>query len=62
MKATGLLFLIMISSNILFAQQITGKIVDEHNNPLEFANIVLLSLPDSTFITGTVSDVNGHFI
>lgn len=61
MKATGLLFLIMISSNILFAQQITGKIVDEHNNPLEFANIVLLSLPDSTFITGTVSDVNGHF-
>ena len=32
---------------ILSAQTISGKLVDEKNKPLSFANVVLLSLPDS---------------
>lgn len=43
------------------AQNITGKVVDETNRPLEFANVVLLSLPDSTFIQGTISNQTGVF-
>ena len=31
------------------AQTISGKLVDEENRPLAYANVVLLSLPDSTF-------------
>ena len=39
-----------------FAQTaLTGRIVDENNQPLPYANIVLLSLPDSSFVTGNVS-------
>ena len=29
--------------------------------PLEFANIVLFSLPDFTFLQGTISDQTGAF-
>ena len=40
---------------------ITGKVVDEKSQPLPYANVVLLSLPDSAFVTGTVSDESGAF-
>lgn len=38
-----------------------GKIVDEKNCPIAYANLVLLSLPDSTFVQGTVSEMDGKF-
>ena len=44
-----------------FAQVYSGKIVDEKSQPLPYANVVLLSLPDSAFVTGTVSDESGAF-
>ena len=43
------------------AQTFTGKVVDEKSQPLPYANVVLLSLPDSAFVTGTVSDESGAF-
>ena len=43
------------------AQTFTGKVVDEKSQPLPYANVVLLSLPDSVFVTGTVSDESGAF-
>lgn len=43
------------------AQQIVGKLLDEKQEPVSFANVVLLSLPDSTFIQGTVTDEQGVF-
>lgn len=43
------------------AQNITGKVVDEQGMPIEYANIVVLSLPDSAFVAGTVSQANGMF-
>ena len=45
----------------LSAQTITGKLVDEQNQPLPYANIVLLSLPDSAFVNGTISGEDGTF-
>ena len=43
------------------AQSINGKLVDEKNEPLAYANVVLLSMPDSTFVCGTISDEMGGF-
>ena len=43
------------------AQTISGKLVDEENRPLAYANVVLLSLPDSTFVSGATSDEMGDF-
>ena len=43
------------------AQAISGKLVDEQNQPLAYANVVLLSLPDSAFVSGAISDEMGDF-
>ena len=43
------------------AQSISGKLVNEKNEPLAYANVVLLSMPDSTFVSGTISDEMGAF-
>lgn len=44
------------------AGTITGKVLDNDSKSfIEYANIVLLSVQDSSLITGTVSDVNGVF-
>ena len=38
-----------------------GMVVDENGEPMPFVNVVLLSLPDSTFIQGAMTDDQGHF-
>ena len=60
-KRMFLAFLFTFSFTALQAQ-IKGKIVDEENNPIAFANVVLYGLPDSLFLTGEVSDNAGNFI
>lgn len=45
----------------LSAQSVSGKLVDENSNPLPYANVVLLSLPDSAFVSGTISGEDGIF-
>ena len=40
---------------------VTGTIVDDKGNPMEFVNVVLLSLPDSAFVQGATSDLDGKF-
>lgn len=56
-----LIAMLFITSYPLYAQTIKGKIVDADNQPLPYANVVLLSLPDSAFVIGTVSDEQGVF-
>lgn len=43
------------------ANQITGLVVDETGEPVPFANVVQLALPDSAFINGASTGVNGRF-
>lgn len=45
----------------IYSQSLKGNLVDEQKQPIGFANIVLLSLPDSAFIAGTISDEQGQF-
>ena len=53
-----IVFLIAIPT---YSQNIMGKIVNENNQSVPYVNIVLLSLPDSTFISGTISNEKGYF-
>ena len=46
----------------LSAQTVSGKLIDENSQPLPYANVVLLSLPDSAFVSGATSDDKGNFI
>ena len=43
------------------AQTLTGKVTDEQQQPLSYANVVFLSLPDSAFVAGAVSSEDGSF-
>ncbi len=40
---------------------IVGKVIDEHGEPLPFVNVVLLALPDSSFVQGAVTNDDGEF-
>lgn len=57
----GLMF--GLTSHTLFAasKPITGTVVDESGSPLEFANVTLLTLNDSTLVDGAVTDTDGKF-
>lgn len=55
-------FLMLFGSlETTLAQEITGKVIDENGKPLSFANVVLLSLPDSSFVLGSTTDEQGNF-
>lgn len=43
------------------AENISGTVMDTSQKPVEFANIVLLNPQDSTYITGGISNIDGHF-
>ena len=39
-----------------------GRIVDSHHRAVDFANVALLNVRDSSFITGGVTNENGQFV
>ena len=48
-------------STVLFAQTLSGRVVDEKGEPLEMVNVVLFSAKDSTYINGTVTASDGTY-
>ena len=40
---------------------VSGKVIDENGDPMPYVNVVLLSLPDSAFVQGNVTDEQGMF-
>lgn len=60
-RATSCLVLSLLVKCIVVAQSITGRVMDEQNHPVEFANIVLLTTGDSLFVQGTISRQDGSF-
>jgi len=38
-----------------------GHVIDEKGEPMPFVNVVLLSLPDSAFVQGAMTDMDGVF-
>ena len=57
----GFLLLLMLHSTIQWSQNITGKIVDNNNNPLEYAAIAIINPKDSTLISFGSSSKNGEY-
>ena len=56
------LMMAMLAVVTAVAETFTGRVVDETQAPVPFANVVLLNANDSTFIVGTTTDANGHFM
>lgn len=52
---------LLINVCAAYSQTAIGKVVDEKQVSVPYANVVLLSLPDSTFVQGTVTDEQGNF-
>ena len=42
--------------------KVNGTVIDEQNRPVEFVNVALISLPDSSFVTGSTTNGKGKFI
>ena len=60
-KITIMLALLMMAGGVTMqAQNINGKVVDETNQSVPFANVVQMS-QDSAFLNGCVTDENGAF-
>lgn len=57
---TTLLAQLLFSSNI-YSQHIRGLVTDTGKRPIQYANVILYSQKDTTFISGSVTDINGEF-
>lgn len=63
MKKIVFILILFLSSLSGVAQitNVTGRVQEANGSPLEFVNVVLLSLPDSTFVGGVTSNETGKF-
>jgi hypothetical protein len=67
-KAKNLLILISILFNVIFVNAETsvttlkGKVVDENNQPVEYATAVLINPKTKEIIRADVSNVKGEFV
>lgn len=52
----------ILTSVEVSAQTVSGKLTDENSYLLPYDNVVLLSLPDSEFVSGTTSDDKVNFV
>lgn len=44
------------------SNRMMGRIVDTHHQPVDFANVALLNVSDSSLVTGGVTNENGQFV
>lgn len=62
MKSLMLSVLIIAATAFMSAgRTVTGTVVNENGEPMEWANVVLMSRADSSYITGGVTDAAGAF-
>lgn len=60
-KLIAILMLILATTATTHAQIVSGTVVDENSQPMEFVNVVLANSSDSTFVAGTVTKEDGSF-
>ena len=61
MRFTFFLIVLLISGSVLSAQTLSGKVINEKQEPLANATVGLLKLKDSTLLRSTITDANGFF-
>lgn len=60
-KKTVVLLLILISTMVTYAGNVSGRVVDSSKEPMIQASIRLLAAKDSVYVTGTATNDNGRF-
>jgi len=60
-KAILLLISIVLLNGHTFAQSFGGKVMGNDGESVPFAGIIMMSLPDSTVLAGTMADIDGNF-
>ena len=58
---TVMVALMMATMAFANTPDVIGTVLDEKGEPMPFVNVVLLSLPDSAFVQGAMTDEQGHF-
>ena len=53
---------IMVECTQKTPTKMIGRIVDVHHRPIDFANVALLNVSDSSLINGGVTNENGQFV
>ena len=61
MRRTALFLTAILTSVAMMATTFTGTVIDENNQPFPYANVVLLSAGDSTYLGGTTTGEDGAF-
>ena len=62
LKLVALIATMMMSlTSFAKTQDWGGRVIDEKGEPMPFVNVVLLSLPDSAFVQGAMTDMDGVF-
>ncbi|MEL7122413.1 MAG: TonB dependent receptor [Bacteroidota bacterium] len=54
--------LLLFVSHMLAQNQVTGKVTDQQQQPLAFANVLLLNYADSSFVQGSITNDAGAFL
>ena len=53
--------IMMTMTSFAKTQDFGGRVIDENGEPMPFVNVVLLSMPDSAFVQGGMTDEQGMF-
>lgn len=61
-KLLSTIFILSLLTPLLKSQTLTGKVNDEQGQSIEFATVALFGLPDTTLISGTITDENGEYL
>ena len=61
MRRTALFITAILTTVAMMATNFTGTVIDENKQPFAFANVVLQTPNDSTFVAGTTTDDDGTF-
>ena len=67
MKRVSLRFAVLMAAMMMTmmmsakTQDWGGRVIDEKGEPMPYVNVVLLSLPDSAFVQGAMTDEQGMF-
>ena len=50
-----------LCSGLMFSQKYNGILINSNQKPVSNANVILMSLPDSTLVKGAISNEKGQF-
>ncbi len=65
LKTTALIaaMMVVMTASAIGAKvpDVNGKVIDENGEPMPFVNVVMLSMPDSAYVQGGITDEQGTF-